>query len=34
MANNLRRKESKLPISLEEFLSFIATLKAAFDCYW
>jgi len=32
LAKNLLRKESKLPISLEQFLSFIATLKAAFIC--
>ena len=28
------RKESKLPISLEKFFSFIAAYKVAFDCYW
>jgi len=31
---NLLRKASKLPISLENFLSFIATWEAAFGCYW
>jgi len=34
LAKNLLWQESKLPISLETFLSFIATWKAAFDCYW
>ena len=33
-ARNLLRKESKLPISLEKFLSFITTKKAALNCYW
>ena len=28
------RKESKPPISLEQFFSFIAAWKVAFDCYW
>jgi len=30
----LVRKALKLTISLEQFLSFIATQKAAFGCYW
>jgi len=34
LAKNLLRKASKLLKSLEEFLSFIATWKAAFGCYW
>ena len=34
LSKNLLRKASKLPISLEQFLSFIATQKAAFGCYW
>jgi len=34
LAINLLRKESKLRISLQQFLSFITTYKAAFDCYW
>ena len=34
LANNLLRKDSKLPIPLEQFFSFIATWNAAFDCYW
>jgi len=34
LAKNLLRKASKLPISLEQFISFIATEKAAFGCYW
>jgi len=34
LAKNLLRKESKVPMSLEQFVSFIATYKAAFDCYW
>jgi len=34
LANKMLRKESKLPISLEQFVSFTATQKAAFDCYW
>jgi len=34
LANNMLRKASKLPISLEQFLSIIATWKAAFGCYW
>jgi len=33
LAINLLRNESKLRISLEQFLSFITTYKAAFDCY-
>jgi len=33
-ANNLFWKASKLPIPFEQFLSFIATQKAAFGCYW
>jgi len=34
MTNTLLQKESKLRISLEKFLSFITTYKAAFDCSW
>ena len=36
LANNLLRKESKLPISLEKFVQFTATCVwfAAFGCYW
>jgi len=34
LAKDLLRKASKLPVSLEKFLSFIATWKAAFGCYW
>ena len=34
LVKNLLRKASKLPISLEIFLSFIATWKFAFGCYW
>ena len=30
---NLIWKELKLPMSLEQFVSFITT-KAVFDCYW
>jgi len=33
LAKNLIRKESKLPMSLEQFVLFITT-KAAFDFYW
>ena len=34
LAKNLLRRASKLPISLEQFLPFIATKKSAFVCYW
>jgi len=34
LVKNLLRKASKVPISLEICLSFIATWKAAFGCYW
>jgi len=34
LAKNWPRKASKLSISLEQFLFFIATLKAAVGCYW
>jgi len=34
LAKNLLRKESQLPTSLEQFMSFIAPYKAAFDCLY
>jgi len=34
LAKNLVRNESKLPITLEQFVSFMATWKSALDCYW
>jgi len=34
LAKNLLRKESQLPASLEQFISFIAPYKGAFDCLY
>jgi len=34
LAKNLLRKESQLPISLEQFISFKAPFKTAFDCLY
>jgi len=34
LAKNLLRKESQLPTSLEQYISFIAPYKGAFDCLY
>jgi len=34
LAKNLLWKESQLPTSLEQFISFIAPYKGAFDCLY